>query len=100
LRDIKAFQEGQQLLNEILQTNLSGLSGPVQLINGETAESTYEIVNVVGQSFHVVGYWTDKTHKISTTLQSESVPASIQNSSYRTLGPLIWPGQTTQVPRG
>jgi hypothetical protein len=54
--ELKVFQEGPELLSELLKTNFRGLSGVVQMHDGEIVGSTYEIVNMVGNSYHVVGY--------------------------------------------
>ncbi|KAH9317200.1 hypothetical protein KI387_018969, partial [Taxus chinensis] len=78
--EVKIFQQGKQLLHEI-----------IQLRQGEMNDLTYEIVNIVGKSYRVVGYWTNKLPgELSTTLAS--------NGSER-LGSVIWPGRSTQVPR-
>ncbi|KAH9317414.1 hypothetical protein KI387_019183, partial [Taxus chinensis] len=51
------FQQGQKLLQEIFQTNFTGLSGRIRFGHGEKDDcsSSYEIVNVVGKSYQVVG---------------------------------------------
>ena len=41
--ELKVFQEGPQLLTEIFKSNFSGVSGLVQLDDGEIVGSTYEI---------------------------------------------------------
>ncbi|KAH9317028.1 hypothetical protein KI387_018797, partial [Taxus chinensis] len=91
---IKVFQQGEQLLQQIFLTNFAGLSGPIELHNGEIdgCKSSYEIVNVVGKSYQVVGYWPYNSSKLFKTL-----PISMGNEG---VGPIIWPGRSTKAPRG
>jgi len=64
-------------LSELRKTNFIGLSGVVQMHDGEIVGSTYEIVNMVGNGYHVVGFW---------------------NNTITNLRPVIWPGESTSVP--
>jgi ionotropic glutamate receptor len=57
---LSVFREGPQLLTELLKTNFRGVSGLIQLHDGEIVGSTYKIVNVVGNGYRVVGYWNNK----------------------------------------
>ncbi|XP_059076346.1 glutamate receptor 2.7-like [Cryptomeria japonica] len=94
LSTIRVFQQGQQLLQNILATNLTGLSGAIRLSNGELSGSTYQIVNVVGKSYRVVGYWTDETQDLS-----RAFPLPPYNS-VGSLKAVVWPGGDAQIPRG
>ncbi|GLJ41449.1 hypothetical protein SUGI_0857900 [Cryptomeria japonica] len=60
--NFKAFDGGEQLLNQILQTNFLGLSGPVQISRqtGEPSGCSYDIINVVDNRYNVVGSWTER----------------------------------------
>ncbi|GLJ29253.1 hypothetical protein SUGI_0577000 [Cryptomeria japonica] len=87
---IKVFQEGQKLLQEIFLTNFAGLSGPVKFTNGEMYGCSYEIVNVVGKSYKVVGYSPCNSSKFSKT-------PSFGNDGLRSV---IWPGGSSKVPLG
>ncbi|GLJ24196.1 hypothetical protein SUGI_0461440 [Cryptomeria japonica] len=94
LTRIRVFQQGQQLLQNILATNFTGLSGAIRLSNGELSGSTYQIVNVVGKSYRVVGYWMDETQHLS-----RAFPLPPYNS-VDSLKAVVWPGGDTQIPRG
>ncbi|GLJ41555.1 hypothetical protein SUGI_0860070 [Cryptomeria japonica] len=60
--NFKIFACGEELLNQILQTNFVGLSGTVRIIHrtGEPLESSYDIINVVGNRSKIIGSWTEK----------------------------------------
>jgi ionotropic glutamate receptor len=96
---IKVFHEGQQLLQELLRTNFTGLSGVVQLQDGEIVGSTYEIVNVVGKSYQIVGYWNNET-QLSKQHPFAASAQSGQNNIIDKLRNVIWPGESLEVPRG
>eukprot|EP00253_Pinus_taeda_P021570 PITA_21570 len=96
---LKVLQEGPQLLTELLKTDFSGVSGDVQLKDGEIVGSTYEIANVVGNGYRVVGYWNDET-QLSKQLPSAASSPFSPNNTIGDLKTVIWPGGSTEVPRG
>eukprot|EP00253_Pinus_taeda_P011673 PITA_11673 len=96
---LKVLQEGPQLLIELGKTDFPGVSGVVQLKDGEIVGSTYEIANLVDNGYRVVGYWNDET-QLSKQLPSAASSPSNPNNTIRDLKTVIWPGGSTQVPRG
>eukprot|EP01018_Ginkgo_biloba_P014871 Gb_39752 [translate_table: standard] len=105
LTDIKVFQEGPKLLQEIHNTKFSGISGPVQIQDGEIMGSAYEIVNVIGKSYRAVGYWSSYSNGLSKQVpfDNESAYSNHSNAnptSSANLGTVIWPGGSTAEPRG
>eukprot|EP00253_Pinus_taeda_P033031 PITA_33031 len=96
---LNVLQEGPQLLTELGKTDFSGVSGVVQLKDGEIVGSTYEIANVVGNGYRVVGYWNDET-QLSKQLPSGASSPSNPNNTIGDLKTVIWPGGSTEVPRG
>ncbi|GLJ24215.1 hypothetical protein SUGI_0461720 [Cryptomeria japonica] len=96
LTNIMVFQQGQQLLQHILETNFTGLSGAVKLSNGELSGSTYEIVNVAGKSYRSIGYWTDD-HE--TQYLSRVYPLPF-NNTVESLKTVISPVGGAEIPRG
>ncbi|KAI4335463.1 hypothetical protein L6164_014107 [Bauhinia variegata] len=73
------------LLNEILATNFSGLSGNFSLVNRQLEPPELEIFNLIGSTERTIGRWS---------------PKSSQNKSKEKekLKPPIWPGDTTEQP--
>uniref|UniRef100_A0A0C9S6M2 Glutamate receptor n=1 Tax=Wollemia nobilis TaxID=56998 RepID=A0A0C9S6M2_9CONI len=83
--DLKVFQGGDELKKQILDTNFSGLSGPVgfNTEKGEPLSFSYEIVNVVGSGgYQVVGSWMEPDRLVITSRH------------------IVWPGGGRKVPRG
>ncbi|GLJ41457.1 hypothetical protein SUGI_0858020 [Cryptomeria japonica] len=66
--NFKIFDGGEDLLNQILHTRFLGLSGPVRIDRerDEPLECSYDIINVIGNSYNVVGSWTEKSLNISS----------------------------------
>ncbi|XP_061355031.1 glutamate receptor 3.6-like [Gastrolobium bilobum] len=88
------FVNGSMLLQEILKVNRTGLTG--QMVfgqDGNILHPSYEIINVIGTGIRRIGYWSD-----SSGLHNGVAP-NLSNSSEGLYG-VIWPGQTTQTPRG
>jgi len=61
--------------------------------------STYEIVNVVGKSYQIVGYWNNET-QLSKQHPFAASAQSGQNNIIDKLRNVIWPGESLEVPRG
>ncbi|GLJ41420.1 hypothetical protein SUGI_0857360, partial [Cryptomeria japonica] len=82
--NFKVFDGGEQLLNQILGTNFHGLSGLVQISRerGEPLECSYDIINVAGNNYSVVGSWTERDLNISWKRE------------------IHWGGGSTRTPRG
>ncbi|XP_014507976.1 glutamate receptor 3.6 [Vigna radiata var. radiata] len=91
---MRVFVNGSMLHKKILELNTSGLTG--QMIfdsDGNLMHPSYEIINVIGSGIRRIGYWSD-----TSGLHTEEAP--IHSNSSERLYDVIWPGQTTQTPRG
>eukprot|EP01018_Ginkgo_biloba_P012696 Gb_01114 [translate_table: standard] len=101
LATLKVFEGGAQLRKIILQTNFTGLAGPVQLDrNGDLIGSTFEIINVAGTGFRSIGYWSNQTG-LSVTPPENTAAISHNRSNVKPkLYDSIWPGESKIVPRG
>ncbi|XP_061348859.1 glutamate receptor 3.3-like [Gastrolobium bilobum] len=94
LDSMGVFVNGSMLLQEILKVNRTGLTG--QMVfgqDGNLLHPSFEIINVIGTGIRRIGYWSD-----SSGLHTGEAP-NHSNSSEGLYG-VIWPGQTTQTPRG
>lgn len=97
---MSVFDEGNLLLENILKTNMTGLTGPF----GFTPERNlihpaYEILNMIGGTRRI-GYWSN--YSGLSVLPPETFynkPANRSSSNQRLYDP-IWPGQSSQKPRG
>ncbi|KAK4375345.1 hypothetical protein RND71_006022 [Anisodus tanguticus] len=79
--------------NSVLKT---GLSGDFRIVDGELQPSPYQIVNIIGKGERSIGFWTEKDG-ILYKLKMNGKTAKSRNKQ---LGAIIWPGESTIVPRG
>ncbi|XP_059658211.1 glutamate receptor 2.7-like [Cornus florida] len=93
--DLETFgvsQHGPMLLKELLGTKLRGLSGDFHIVDGQLQSSAFQIVNVIGNGEKGIGFWTPGK---GITREWNSTSTSRNN-----LGTIIWPGDTTSLPKG
>ncbi|KAG6644194.1 glutamate receptor 2.1-like [Carya illinoinensis] len=88
-------ETGQSLLDTILTTEFQGLSGKFHLIKGQLEPSTFEILNVIGKTERIIGYWTRKGGFPRELDGNNEVASSISKDK---LKQPIWPGDTTEQP--
>ncbi|CAN6870082.1 unnamed protein product [Brassica oleracea] len=101
LSALSRFDEGPQLLDYIMRTKMSGLTGPVQFHRDRSmAQPSYDIINVVDGGFRQIGYWSN--HSGLSTVPPESFynKPSNRSSSNQHLNSVTWPGGTSVTPRG
>ncbi|KAL0354397.1 UNVERIFIED_CONTAM: Glutamate receptor 2.7 [Sesamum radiatum] len=101
LTDLEAIgisSNGPALVPLIRNFSSKGLSGDFSIVDGQLLPSAFQIVNVIGKGENIVGFWT-KTYGISRELKPD-----VHKTNYSTnkdhLGAIVWPGQTTIVPKG
>lgn len=100
LAKLKVFGGGPQLQNILLQTNFTGLTGPVNFNkNGDLLGSTFEIINIVGTGYRKLGYWTNQSG-LSVIPPDIRGSSSHATHSGQKLYDVIWPGENKLVPRG
>ncbi|GAB2221248.1 hypothetical protein Drorol1_Dr00012421 [Drosera rotundifolia] len=90
----------KSLLQNILVSNFSGLSGNISFRDGELAQSsTFEIINVFGKSYNCVAFWSQDTG-FTKELPGQDYAAGKTRNETINLGPIIWPGGEVAVPKG
>ncbi|RDX62381.1 Glutamate receptor 3.3, partial [Mucuna pruriens] len=88
------FVYGDMLLQKILEVNRTGLTGQMVFNpDGNLVHPSYEIINVIGTGVRRIGYWSE-------TSGLHTMEAPNHSNSNEGLYGVIWPGQTTQTPRG
>lgn len=100
---LNIFNGGRQLLQSILEVNTTGLTGPIKFdADGNLVNPAFEVINVIGTGTRTIGYWSnssglhvDPPEKLQMKMQPNGSSPSTQR-----LYSVIWPGQTTQKPRG
>ncbi|XP_060673071.1 glutamate receptor 2.9-like [Ziziphus jujuba] len=98
LETIGINQNGPELGPALKNLKFKGLAGDFRLVDGQLQSSIFEILNVNGRGERRIGFWTQK-NGLSKRMLDET-----NSTKYCTLntclGPIIWPGDSTYVPRG
>ncbi|KNA19936.1 hypothetical protein SOVF_056890 [Spinacia oleracea] len=98
LDSISSFDGGESLLSKIYQTNMTGLTGLIRFDKDRyLINPAFDIINVVGTGLYTIGYWSN--HSGLSVKPPEDVRSKPPVSSERLLS-VIWPGKTTEKPRG
>ncbi|GLU19658.1 hypothetical protein SLE2022_358940 [Rubroshorea leprosula] len=99
--DLSVFNGGKLLLRNILQVSMNGLTGQVRFTSDRNLiHPAFEVINVIGNGYRRIGYWSN--HSGLSILPPETLWSKPPNrsSSNQKLHDAIWPGQTTEKPRG
>ncbi|XP_042504451.1 glutamate receptor 3.7-like isoform X2 [Macadamia integrifolia] len=101
LQKLKTFDGGSFLLDKLLQTNFTGLTGAVQFdTDRNLIGGAYEIINVDKAELRRIGYWSNYTglsiEPPETLKQGQLVHSHLDQK----LNNVTWPGQKTEKPRG
>ncbi|XP_021834690.1 glutamate receptor 2.8-like [Prunus avium] len=89
-------QGRQQIISNILQSDFNGLSGNINFTSQTIAPAhTFQIINVIGESYIELGFWSDGRGFSETTGESYTL-----QSSTNALGLVSWPGGTRVTPKG
>jgi ionotropic glutamate receptor len=99
LESMAISTNGPELLAAIVQNKFTGLSGDFDLTDRHQLKvSMFQIINVVGRSYREIGFWTVKSG-LSRQLNIEGLKIT-GSASMLDLNPVIWPGESTEIPRG
>ncbi|KAF3440257.1 hypothetical protein FNV43_RR18541 [Rhamnella rubrinervis] len=94
------FDGGDLLLRSILQVNTTGVTGPIKFdADRNLNDPAYEVINVIGTGVRTIGYWSNFSG-LSISPPMEVQKMKLKNTNSSQLYSVIWPGQTTQKPRG
>jgi ionotropic glutamate receptor len=101
LSTLKIFDGGEQLLQQLLLTNITGLTGQVRFDSDRNlVQPAYDILNVGGSGSRLIGYWSN--YSGLSVIYPEILYRKPPNTSTSTqrLYSVVWPGDTTTKPRG
>ncbi|GJN33931.1 hypothetical protein PR202_gb22562 [Eleusine coracana subsp. coracana] len=98
LEALKTSNNGPKLLKAIMQHKFIGLSGKFDLSDRQLVVSTFQIINIVGRGWREIGFWTVQDG-ISRKL-NQSKNGTTYSSTLSDLNPVIWPGESIDIPRG
>jgi ionotropic glutamate receptor len=91
-------ETGRKLRNAIRATEFRGLSGNFHLVKGQLESSAFEIINIVGRSERIIGFWTRKRGLSQELEDSTGEVAGSISKVDKLLKQPIWPGGTTDQP--
>ena len=91
-------QNGPKLCEALLGIKFKGLAGNFNLFNGQSQSSTFKIINVNGNGERGVAFWTPENGLTRNELNLRN--SSTYSTSMKNLGPIIWPGDSSIVPKG
>lgn len=101
IEDMRIFEGGQALLSNILQSDLTGLTGSLKFDSEKSLiHAAYDIINVIGTGFRQIGYWSNYSGLSTTSPETLYSRPANRSSANQHLHPVIWPDGTTTVPRG
>lgn len=89
---------GAKLLQALSTVSFKGVAGTFQLKNGKLEPTTFKIINIEESGERAVGFWISKVGLVNS-LRANQTSIKMSRSSRR-LRPIIWPGDTTLVPKG
>lgn len=101
LEAMSIFDEGKLLLDNILQSNFMGLTGPIKFSSDRSLVlPAYDIINVIGSGSRRVGYWSNYSGLSIVPPETLYTRPPNRSSANQQLHDVIWPGETIIKPRG
>lgn len=101
LSALKVFDGGKQLLDNILRINMSGLTGPIQFGSDRSPlHPSYDILNAIATGYRSIGYWSNYSGLSVITPEKLLAKPANRSISSQHLSRVLWPGKTTEKPRG
>ncbi|XP_031276531.1 glutamate receptor 2.8-like [Pistacia vera] len=96
--DLEAFgvsKNGPKLLESLSVTRFRGLTGDYTFVDGQLQSLAFQILNVNGDGETGIGFWTPEKG-----LMKKLNLTSTDSTSKSHLRSIIWPGDSTSVPKG
>lgn len=101
LEAMSIFDGGEQLLHNILSTNMTGLTGPIQFNPDRSLiRPALDVINVIGNGYSQIGYWSNYSGLSVVSPESLYMKPPNRSTANQKLHGVIWPGQITTKPRG
>ncbi|XP_051198638.1 glutamate receptor 3.5 isoform X2 [Lolium perenne] len=101
LSTLKIFDGGEQLLQQLLLTNITGLTGQVRFDSDRNlVQPAYDILNVGGSGSRLIGYWSNYSGLSVASPEILYRKPPNRSTSAQRLYSVVWPGDITTKPRG
>ncbi|CAA2974913.1 glutamate receptor 3.4-like [Olea europaea var. sylvestris] len=101
LNALRIFDQGPKLLQKLITTNFTGLTGKIQFDSEKNLIlPAYDVLNIGGTSSRLLGYWTNYSGLSTVPPEILYTKPSNTSTSNQHLYDVIWPGETVTKPRG
>ena len=101
LEEMKIFDGGRLLLDNVLKSNFVGLTGPVKFDSDKSLYApAFDIINVIGTGYRKIGYWSNYSGLSTETPETLYRRPPNRSSANQQLHGVVWPGETLTKPRG
>lgn len=101
LTALRIFDEGQKLLRILIGMNFTGLTGQIQFdADKNLIHPVFDILNIGGTGSRTIGYWSNYSGLSIDTPETLYLKPPNTSASNQHLYSVIWPGETTNPPRG
>ncbi|XP_059663819.1 glutamate receptor 2.7-like [Cornus florida] len=98
----------KMLLDNILSSNFTGLSGDIRFHDGRLSHTIgVRIINVIGRKYKDIGFWSSKfgfSESLAIEPSGEIISSGTGGDSMEDLGDVVnslnWPGNLKRVPKG
>ncbi|GAV88764.1 Lig_chan domain-containing protein/SBP_bac_3 domain-containing protein/ANF_receptor domain-containing protein [Cephalotus follicularis] len=98
---LNIFDGGKLLLENIKETNMTGLTGRIAYnADRSILRPSYDIINVIGSGYRQIGYWSNYSGLSVVPPESLYGKPANRSSSNQHLNSVAWPGGATERPRG
>ncbi|KAH9627098.1 hypothetical protein KSS87_006746 [Heliosperma pusillum] len=101
LSAMSIFDGGNQLARDILETTMTGLTGPMWFTPERyIVDPSYNVINVLDNQMKQIGYWSN--YSGLSVVAPEKLRIKQQNHSIASqkLNSVVWPGGLKKQPRG
>ncbi|KAK6939205.1 Ionotropic glutamate receptor [Dillenia turbinata] len=95
------FDGGAHLLNKILDSNFTGLTGPIKFDSDRSLIlPAFDVINVIGTGFRQIGYWSNYSGPSIVPPETLYTRPPNRSSASQKLQKVLWPGGDFKKPRG
>ncbi|XP_073123778.1 glutamate receptor 3.2-like isoform X3 [Henckelia pumila] len=98
---LSTLDGGEQLFENILKTNMTGLTGPIAFQPDKSMiRPAFDILNVIGDGYKQIGYWSNYSGLSVVPPEQLYNKEPNRSSASQQLYSVVWPGRTQVQPRG
>ncbi|KAJ9190552.1 hypothetical protein P3X46_001739 [Hevea brasiliensis] len=100
LESFGVSRHGPNLVQALSSISFRGLTGDFLFVNGQLQSSLFQVVNMNDEGARGVGFWTAGKGLVRKLNSSNNTVGKESPTSTSGLAPIIWPGDSTLIPKG